>query len=65
MPTHSKGNSVTKSISLPLDLDKAVRDRIESLGIRTFSEYARKLLEKDLADQGAIIYEPKKTKMRP
>ena len=59
MPTHSKGNNVTKTISLPADLDQAVKNRIESIGMKNFSEYARKLFERDLAEQGAIVYESK------
>lgn len=64
MATHSKGSSVTKSISMEPELLRQVAERIASLKIRNFSEYFRKLAEQYLAEQGAITYSPTAT-VRP
>jgi len=57
MATNSKGDNVTKSVSMPPALAAAAEARKDKLGIRNFSEYVRKLVEKDLIQRGSIIYE--------
>lgn len=49
MATNSKGDNITKSVSMPPDLFTQVEARIGGLRIKNFSEYVRKLLERDLA----------------
>lgn len=69
MATNSKGNNVTKSVAMPPDLALAVEQRIEKLRMNNFSAYVRKLVEKDLIERGAILYDeaslPPAARIRP
>ena len=55
MATNSKGDSVTKSVSMPPELLEQVDERMKALGRRNFSDYARSLIQNDLAARGDLI----------
>lgn len=55
MATNSKGDSVTKSVSMPPALLAEVEARMKNLGRRNFSDYARSLIQNDLAERGDLV----------
>jgi len=55
MATNSKGDSVTKSVSMPPELLAQVDERMKALGRRNFSDYARSLIQNDLAARGDLV----------
>lgn len=55
MATNSKGDSVTKSVSMPPALLAEVEARMKTLGRRNFSDYARSLIQNDLAERGDLV----------
>lgn len=54
MPTHPKGDNVTKTFSLESDLLANAEERVRALKLPSFSFYVRKLIEDDLAARGSM-----------
>jgi hypothetical protein len=52
--THTKGNSVTKTVSMSPDMSAQAENRAKSLGFRSFSAYVQHLLRGDLMTGGDL-----------
>ena len=54
MTTHSKGNSITKTVSMDVDMGSNADERARRLGFRSFSAYVQHLIRSDLIDGGNL-----------
>jgi hypothetical protein len=55
MSTNSRGDNVTKTVSLPTEMHDAVKLRMDDLKIRNFSRYIQDLIREDLRKRGALV----------
>lgn len=55
MPTHSKGDNVTKTVSIDTDLLTRAEARRRALALPSFSYYVRKLISEDLSARADLI----------
>lgn len=55
MPTHSTGNSVTKTVSMDEAMFTQAEERAKNLGFRSFSAYVQKLIRADLTARGDMV----------
>lgn len=54
MATHGKGNSVTKTVSLPNEMYEGAEERLATLKLNNFSRYVQDLIREDLKRRGAL-----------
>lgn len=55
MATNSKGNSITKTVSMDVEMGKNAEERAKRLGLRSFSAYVQNLIRSDLMGGGDLL----------
>ena len=59
MATHTKGNSITKTVSMDPEMGSDAENRAAKLGFRSFSAYVQNLVRADLMDGGDLTLREK------
>lgn len=52
--TNDKGNNVTKTVSMPIEMHREVLERMAKLKLKKLSEYVQNLVRQDLARRGDL-----------
>lgn len=55
MATNTKGNSVTKTISIPKAKFPEVQNRYQKLGLKGLSQYVQFLIKRDIAERRPFV----------
>ena len=65
MATNSRGNSVTKTVSMAAQMGMDADVRAKSLGFRSFSAYVQNLIRNDLMEGGNLTLKETPTNSGP